>query len=130
MATSLHRVGISLNATGEPVIGDICRLRGKWRFWPRASSRLPDSSVASAEIAKCLPHWLDGVEHLTFITGPWTIWYAPPPIPTRSHDWHFSHANYDAEQFSDGSTSDNGLCGDGASVEDCLAQIAEIEAGE
>ena len=60
--------------------------------------------------------------------GAWTIYRDPPPIPTRSFDWHFIHADYDAEQFSDGSFSDNGLSGQGASPEDCIAQIKEIEA--
>jgi hypothetical protein len=60
--------------------------------------------------------------------GSWLIYFDPPPIPTRAFDWHFVHDDYDAEQFSDGSVSDNGLRGDGTSVEDCINQIAEIEA--
>jgi hypothetical protein len=64
----------------------------------------------------------------TITYGAWTIYYDPPAIPIRSFDWHFVHADYDAEQFGDGSYSDNGLRGDGASPEDCIAQIKEIEA--
>ena len=60
--------------------------------------------------------------------GKWTIHYDPPPIPTRSMDWGFSHEDFDAswEGEEDGYVS-NGLSGRGASVEDCKAQIAEIE---
>ncbi len=61
--------------------------------------------------------------------GPWTISYDPPPIPCRLHDWHFAHRDYDAswEGEEDGYV-DNGLGGHGASIDDCKAQIAEIEA--
>lgn len=60
--------------------------------------------------------------------GPWTIHYDPPPIPVRNMDWSFTHEDYDAsyEGPEDGWVS-NGLGGRGASVEDCKAQIAEIE---
>lgn len=60
--------------------------------------------------------------------GKWTVEYAPPPIPVRDCDWHFTHEDYDAsyEGEEDGWV-DNGLGGHGASVEDCKAQIAEIE---
>jgi hypothetical protein len=54
------------------------------------------------------------------------IYYDPPPIPTRAHDWHFVSDNYDAESFSDGSHSDNGLCGDGPTMESCVDQIDEM----
>lgn len=59
--------------------------------------------------------------------GPWTIYFDPPPIPTRNMDWHFVHDNFDAsyEGPEDGWVG-NGLCGSGASVHDCLEQIAEI----
>lgn len=61
--------------------------------------------------------------------GLWTIFYDPPPIPTRSMDWGFAHDDFDAswEGEEDGYVS-NGLGGRGSSVEDCKVQIADIEA--
>lgn len=60
--------------------------------------------------------------------GPWRITYDPPPIPIRTMDWEFSHDDFDAswEGEEDGYVS-NGLGGRGSSVEDCKAQIADIE---
>lgn len=60
----------------------------------------------------------------------WTISYDPPPIPVRDMDWHFIHPDFDAswEGEEDGYVS-NGLAGYGASVEDCKAQIDDIEEG-
>jgi hypothetical protein len=52
--------------------------------------------------------------------GSWLIYYDPPPIPTRACDWHFVHDDYDGEG--------DPRHGSGPSVEDCIAQIAEIEA--
>lgn len=61
--------------------------------------------------------------------GKWTISYDPPPIPVRDCDYAFSHDDFDAsyEGEEDGWVG-NGLCGRGASVADCLEQIADIEA--
>lgn len=56
----------------------------------------------------------------------WTIYFDPPPIPTRTDDYRFVHRDFDAD-YDDGWVG-NGLCGTGASVADCLAQIREIEA--
>ena len=58
----------------------------------------------------------------------WSISYDPPPIPVRDMDWHFVHPDFDAswEGEEDGYVS-NGLAGHGASVEDCRAQIDDIE---
>jgi hypothetical protein len=58
----------------------------------------------------------------------WTISYDPPPIPVRDCDWQFSHPDFDAsyEGPEDGWVG-NGLCGSGASVEDCKAQIDDME---
>ena len=53
----------------------------------------------------------------------WTISYNPPPIPDRRWDWSFVHKDYDADD--DG---DNGLGGCAGSVEECLNEIALIEA--
>lgn len=60
--------------------------------------------------------------------GKWTIAFDPPPIPVRDLDWSFHHEDYDAswEGEEDGWVS-NGLGGRGVSVEDCKAQIADIE---
>jgi hypothetical protein len=67
-----------------------------------------------------------GEQRITY--GDWIIYYDPPPIPARNCDWHFTHRDYDAsyEGEEDGWVS-NGLAGSGYSVEDCKAQIAEIE---
>jgi hypothetical protein len=61
--------------------------------------------------------------------GKWTIYFDPPPIPVRTCDWHFVHDDYDAswEGEEDGYVS-NGLSGSGASIDDCKAQIADMEA--
>lgn len=45
------------------------------------------------------------------------IYYDPPPIPTRAHDWHWYHDEYDGPG--------DRRCGSGPSVEDCKAQIDE-----
>lgn len=61
-------------------------------------------------------------------TGIWTIYYDPPPIPTRSCDWHFYHDDYDgAPIHSESNDCPDKRSGDAASVEECLALIAEIE---
>ena len=51
----------------------------------------------------------------------WTIEFNRKPIPDRQFDYEFSHENYD------GADGGNGLCGTGSSLEDCRAQIREIE---
>ena len=58
---------------------------------------------------------LAGVE----IYGDWTIRFDPPPIPIRTMDWTYSHKDYDGE---------NQLYGYAGSVEECKADIDEIEA--
>jgi hypothetical protein len=67
---------------------------------------------------------IDSIQH-----GPWTITYAPAPIPARNCDWQFSHRDFDAswEGEDDGWVVTNGLSGCGSSVEDCKAQIRDIE---
>ena len=52
------------------------------------------------------------------IPNGWTVSYNPPPIPLRGFDYDFSHVDYDG---------DNELCGVGASVDDCIRQIEELE---
>lgn len=47
----------------------------------------------------------------------WTIQYAPPPIPTRVHDWQAIHDNYDG--------TGGMLIVSGKSVDDCKEQIDE-----
>jgi hypothetical protein len=44
----------------------------------------------------------------------WTITYNPKPIPTGKHDYYFVHENFDGE---------NGLCGTGSSIQNCLDEI-------
>jgi hypothetical protein len=52
------------------------------------------------------------------IPAGWFIDCDQKPIPDRQFDYDFWHEDHDGE---------NGLCGNGASVEDCIAQIKEIE---
>ena len=47
----------------------------------------------------------------------YTIYREPPPIPTRAHDWAYVHDDYDGPE--------DGRCGTGASLLDCLQQIEE-----
>lgn len=61
------------------------------------------------------------------IYGGWIIYYDPPPIPVRSCDWHFYHADlYDCDCDQDGFFG-NDYAGSAASVEACKAEIADIE---
>lgn len=85
---------------------------------PSAEKATPKSAATEAERV------VNEVRH-----GPWRIFYDPPPIPARNCDWGFAHDDFDAsyEGEEDGWVS-NGLGGRGASVEDCLSQIADIEA--
>ena len=55
------------------------------------------------------------------ISDGWHITHNPKPIPDRRFDYDFSHDNHDG---------DNGLCGTGDSVADCLKQIEEIEVNQ
>ena len=48
----------------------------------------------------------------------WFMEFNPKPIPKREFDYDFWHTDHDGE---------NGLCGAGADLDDCLRQIAEIE---
>ena len=61
--------------------------------------------------------------------GEWSIHYDPPPIPLRYFDWRFTHSNFDAswEGEEDGYVG-NGLAGNAASLEACIAEINDIEA--
>ena len=55
----------------------------------------------------------------------WTITYAPPPIPTRSHDWQGVHKDYDgAPIHSFGPPADNRFF-TGPSRADIIEQIEE-----
>lgn len=55
----------------------------------------------------------------------YTIHYDPPPIPTRSMDWHFYHDDYDgAPQHLYDKPSDL-RHGNGSSLDDCKKQIDE-----
>ena len=47
------------------------------------------------------------------------IAYDPPPIGTRAMDWQFAHEDYDGPEDS--------RCGAGPSLEDCKAQIDDME---
>ena len=49
--------------------------------------------------------------------GDWFIWYAPPPIPIRTMDWHYAHAGFDGPE-------DNRY-GHAESLEACKAMIDE-----
>jgi hypothetical protein len=62
-------------------------------------------------------------ERERFRYGCWTIYFDPPPIPDRSHDWHFYHDDYDGAE-----DAHDDRCGDGPSVEDCKRQIDELDA--
>jgi len=48
----------------------------------------------------------------------WSFEFNPKPIPDRSMDWDFWHSEYDGE---------NELSGTGSSIEDCIAQIEDME---
>jgi len=53
------------------------------------------------------------------IPSGWNIEYNPKPVPPRlGIDYDFWHENFDGE---------NGLCGVGSSVEDCIEQINEMD---
>jgi hypothetical protein len=55
------------------------------------------------------------------------IYFDPPPIPTRNCDWHFVHDDYDgAPNEPDEGPADH-RCGSGSSIEDCKAQIDDID---
>lgn len=48
----------------------------------------------------------------------WRIAYSPKPIPDRSHDWEFSHVDYDGPPDT--------RCGTAKSEADAISQIEEI----
>ena len=55
------------------------------------------------------------------------IYYDPPPIPVRTHDWRFVHEDYDGgPEYSYGNPTDD-RCGAGPTKEDCMRQIDELE---
>lgn len=54
-----------------------------------------------------------------FKIGPWRIYLDPPPIGTRSCDWHYIHDDYD------GPESPAWMTGHCASREACIADIME-----
>ena len=58
-----------------------------------------------------------------FRFGKWTIYYDPPPIPTRKCDWHYWHEDDDGAP--DGSTARSGSAG---SAQACLDEIAVMVA--
>lgn len=94
------------------------------------SSRDQSPSTCAAPLASELAGQERGVSGDKDVRrGLWRIYFDPPPIPVRDCDWHFVHDDYDAswEGEEDGWVS-NGLAGHGASLADCLAQIADIEA--
>ena len=54
--------------------------------------------------------------------GEYRLEFDPKPIPSRAHDWNWTHIDYD------GAPDSNDIrCGTGASVADCVEQIREIE---
>jgi hypothetical protein len=55
----------------------------------------------------------------------WEIYFDPPPIPTRNCDWHFHHKDFDGAP-----DANDHRCGHGASYEDCLDQIADMDADQ
>jgi len=58
-------------------------------------------------------------------TGKWWISYDPPPIPTRSMDWHFRHDGFDGAP-----DAFDYRAGHAASWGECVDQIRELEADE
>lgn len=58
------------------------------------------------------------------------IRYAPPPIPIRTSDWQFEHDDYDPTPYEIGGPPGDHRAGYGASIEDCMAQIDELEDDE
>lgn len=57
----------------------------------------------------------------------YTIRFDPPPIPTRQCDWQFVHDDYDPTPWDVGDPPSDHRAGFGPSVEDCMAQIDELE---
>jgi hypothetical protein len=47
------------------------------------------------------------------------IYYDPPPIPVRDHDYRFYHLDYDGPE--------DRRCGTGPNAADCKTQIDEME---
>ena len=62
--------------------------------------------------------------------GKWEIFYNPKPGPSRSHDFDFVHDDYDGAPIDWDTASNDPRCGTASSIEDALARIAEIEAGD
>jgi hypothetical protein len=63
-----------------------------------------------------------------FNYGSWRIYFDPPPIPTRTCDWHFyCTERYDCDGDSEGFYP-NAFGGSAASVEACVSEIEDIEA--
>ena len=56
------------------------------------------------------------------VYGPWTIYFDPPPIPTRECDWHYVHKDFDGAP----DANDN-RCGSAASFAACLNECDEME---
>ncbi len=57
--------------------------------------------------------------------GSYTIVYAPPPIPMRTHDWAFWHNDFDGA-----ADANDARCGTAKSVDACKAEIDAIEEGD
>lgn len=52
----------------------------------------------------------------------WTVWYDPPPIPSRQSDWHWSHVDYDGAP-----DSGDHRCGHASSENECWREIVRFE---
>lgn len=59
--------------------------------------------------------------------GRWTISYDPPPIPVREMDFMGLHDDFDGAPTDSESGCTDRRCVRGASVEDVLEQIAELD---
>lgn len=87
---------------------------------------LSDILTRDGSDGKMPPGYFDPIKYRGY-----TIYYDPPPIPGwRNVAWRFVHEDYDAEIFSDGSVSADPRAGDGASWQDCMDQIDQVEGGE
>lgn len=88
------------------------------------------SAAASGTLSDALSAWgpaprrheiVNGPGHTTHY-GPWRIYFDPPPIPTRSCDWHFHHVDYDGAE-----DSNDRRAGHAGSFAEALNECNEME---
>ncbi len=88
-----------------------------------AGSSMSDYEREPREIADRLRDALSADDDVPATYGDWTISYDPPPIPFRGLDYTYTHKDYDGAP-----DSGDRRCGYAGSVDECKADIDEIEA--